>query len=357
MRLTIKAATLAAILLFVPASDLAAAQPPVLVLSFNADAAPVKQPVALTFTLTNPNALAPLTQVQFTDTLPPAVRIASPGPQNNSCTGASITANAGDSTINVSGATLPAGGSCAFTVYVAASTSGVYTSTSSAITANESAAGNPASAVVFTGDAFQVHTFPNTVSSGFARFPGGSGFIDLTNAGGLGADRFGPGLGTHIGGICVNVYAFAAGEQEIACCQFLVTPNAAVHLNASDIVQNSLTGALQSNITVKLLATIPDSGVNTQESFTGQTCNAANLAFGVSPANLAPGMRAWAVTSHTLPTSAADFGVAESPFLPAAMSHGELTSITQRCAFIVGNGSGAGQCPGCAPGILGAVRR
>jgi len=336
---------------------LSAAQPPVLAVSFAADAVPVKQAVVLTFTITNPNALVPLTQVQFTGSLPSGVKVTAPNSLYSSCAGATIVAVPGSGSIAFSGATLAAGGACTFGVYVTPSAAGVYTTTTSPVTANESAAGNSASAVVFAGDAFQIHSFPNLVSAGLSRFPGGSGYIDLTNIGALGADPFGPGLGTHIGGICVNVFAFAPGEQEIACCQCLVTPNGAVHLNASDIVQNSLTGALQTNITVKLLATIPGSGVNTQANFTGQDCNAGFLGYGVTPANLAPGMRAWAVTAHTLPTSTSDFGVTESEFLQSPLSHGELTSITQRCAFIVGNGSGAGQCPGCTAGALGAIRR
>ena len=355
MRQTAVRTAFAMLVLVVPV--LRAAQPPVLGVSFGADAVPVRQPVALTFTITNPNALIQLTQVQFTDSLPSGIGVTTPNGLFGSCPGATIVAVPGTGSISLSGATLAAGGMCTFGVYVTPSAAGVYTSTTSAITANESAPGNQASAVIFAGDAFQMHTFPNLVSSSLSRYPGGSGYIDLTNIGSLGADPFGPGLGTHIGGICVNVFAFAPGEQEIACCQCLVTPNGGMHLNASDIVQNSLTGALQSNITVKLLATIPGPGVNTQDTFTGQTCNAGLLGFGVAPANFAPGMRAWAVTAHTLPTSTSNLGVTESEFLQAPLSHDELTSITQRCAFIVGNGSGAGQCPGCSGGILGATRR
>jgi hypothetical protein len=288
--------------------------------------------------------------------------VATPNGLNNPCFNGTIVAAAGGGSIDLSGATLTAGESCTFEVNVVAAAARVYTVTTSLVAANESTAGDSASATIFAGEAFQVHTFANLVPSGLATFPAGSGYIDLTNTGALGADPFGPGLGNYIGGICVNVYAFAAGAEEIACCQCLVSPNAAVHLNASDIVQHSLTGMVQSNITVKLLATIPGpspftSGVNTQATFSGQSCNAAYLGYGVVPANFAPGMRAWAVSAHTLPTSTTAYGVTESEFAQAALSQGELASMTQRCGFIVGNGSGSGQCAGCTTGILGGAKR
>jgi len=184
------------------------------------------------------------------------------------------------------------------------------------------------------------------------------GVIDITNDGQLGADSFGPLSGT-TGRICANVYVFTADEQESECCSCLVTPNALVHLSASDLTGNPGNGVTPTlGIVVKLLATIPGAttaaaGTNTQTAFTGSSCNAA-LPF--VTANLAPGMRAWEVSNHTFGTPSVN-GVSKTAFLPALLSQGELTKLTNLCQFLAGNQSGAGLCKACSLGGLGAGRR
>ena len=77
----------------------------------------------VTITLTNPNTQLPLTNVSFTDSLPAPLEISSPVTTGGTCGGAFTDGAAGtldpaDTSFRVTGASLPAGGSCTVTVQV-----------------------------------------------------------------------------------------------------------------------------------------------------------------------------------------------------------------------------------------------
>lgn len=82
----------------------------------------------LTIRLDNPNA-APLTAVAFTDTLPSGLTVATTPNASTTCTGGSVLATASATAIRLSGATVPAGGSCTVSVDVLSNVSGEYTNT------------------------------------------------------------------------------------------------------------------------------------------------------------------------------------------------------------------------------------
>jgi len=160
----------------------------------------------------------------------------------------------------------------------------------------------------------------------------GDSVINITNSGLNGAPLNGPGFGPPIGNICANVYTFSPDEQLISCCSCLVTPNALVSLSVdNDLISNTLTGVRPTSVVVKLVASLPGTGA------------------------LAGGMLAWGTTLHAAP--AASFNLTETPFTPATLSAGELSSITNRCSNIIGNGSTFGICRSCRTGGLGADRQ
>ncbi len=80
----------------------------------------------LTIRLDNPNA-APLTAVALTDTLPSGLTVATTPNASTTCAGGAVLAPASATAIRLSGATVPAGGSCTVTVDVLSNVSGEYT--------------------------------------------------------------------------------------------------------------------------------------------------------------------------------------------------------------------------------------
>jgi len=174
----------------------------------------------------------------------------------------------------------------------------------------------------------------------------GESYIDIVNTGANGAPVSGPGFGFTSGNICVNVYALDPGEELIACCSCLVTPDQVVNLGVTrDLTSNSLTGVIPTSVTVKLVATLAGTG--------GSGTSCANSAASAT-ATPVTGMAAWGTTLHATPV-AGTYATTETPFTTATASTGELASLTGRCTSIIGNGSGFGICRSCRAGALGAA--
>jgi hypothetical protein len=339
--------------------------PPVIAKSFSDANVPVFGTTTLTFLITNPNATT-LSGITYTDTLPVGLVVATPNGLVGSCDGGTITAVAGTNVISLgppgASATLLGGGSCTFSVNVTAVLAGPQVNQTTAVTSTEAGNGNTAIALLNVDpppDAYQIDYLPNVRVNGV---------VDLSNAGSLGADPFGPLSGT-TGRICANVYTFSPDEQEISCCSCLITPNALMHITAADLIGNTATGVQPDSVVVKLLFTIPgaNGGPGTQAGpFTASGCNAA---FPFDVTNLAPGGRAWATKFHSPTNPPTTFSVTETEFRynPIRFGQfgpvnnppvlGEINKLTTLCRFIVGNQSGAGLCKACALGGIGAGKQ
>jgi len=289
---------------------------------------------SLMFSLTNPNSVVTLTGLAFSDTLPTGLLVSSPNGLVGSCGGGTITATAGSNIVTLANASLAAGASCTFTVNVTAAAFelGLLTNTTSTVTSNEALPGAAASASIFVGNPFQVHSASNLAI--------GDSVVNITDTGTSSTTAF----PTQNGNICVNVYTFSPDEQLISCCSCPVTPDGLDSLSArNDLISDTLTPGVPTSIVLKLLA-----------STGAPACNASTVGTGANV--LATGLAAWGTTIHALPVTpgspATTYGVTETAFRPSTLSAAELTRITTLCGFIQTNGSGFGICKSCRLGGL-----
>ena len=146
--------------------------PPTIAKHFAAASTMLGATTTLSFTLTNPNAGTALSSVAFTDTLPTGLAVATPNGLTGSCGGGTITAVAGSSSIALTGGTLPANGTCTFSLDVAATSLGTQVNTTGAVTSFESGPGGTASATL------AVRNLPPTISKSFGS--GGAVLGDTT---------------------------------------------------------------------------------------------------------------------------------------------------------------------------------
>jgi uncharacterized repeat protein (TIGR01451 family) len=120
--------------------------PPSITKSFNQASILVGGTSTLAFTITNPNQLAALNGIGFTDTLPAGVT-ATNGTTNSLCGSGSLVITGGN-LLTFSGGSLSANSSCNFSIQVTGATIGTKNNITSAVTSTEGGPGNTASATL-----------------------------------------------------------------------------------------------------------------------------------------------------------------------------------------------------------------
>src|SRR6185312_13571236 len=129
-------------------ASITVALPPGIIKSFGAASIPLNGSTSLSFTISNPNSTSALTGVGFSDTLPAGLVISTPSGITGSCGTGTITATSGANVISLSGASIPANGSCTFSVNVTGITAGLQNNTTGSVSSTEGGPGGTASASV-----------------------------------------------------------------------------------------------------------------------------------------------------------------------------------------------------------------
>jgi uncharacterized repeat protein (TIGR01451 family) len=140
-------------------ATLTVASPPSISKSFNPTSVPLGGTSTLTLTVTNPNASIALTGVAFTDTFPTGMVLASNPAATNTCTGSTLTAVGGASSVSLSGESLAGGGTCSVSVVVQGNAAGTLNN-SVQVTSTNAGTGN-------TGTASLTVEAPPTIAKAF----------------------------------------------------------------------------------------------------------------------------------------------------------------------------------------------
>ncbi len=131
--------------------------------SFGAGSIPLNGSTSLTFSLANINSGTTLHGIGFSDTLPAGLTVSTPNGLTGSCGGGTITANAGSGVVSLSGAALPPGTPCSFSVNVTGAAPGTQNNVTGNVTSTEGGSGATASASIVVANAVA----PPSISKAF----------------------------------------------------------------------------------------------------------------------------------------------------------------------------------------------
>jgi uncharacterized repeat protein (TIGR01451 family) len=127
-------------------ANLTVISPPSITKTFGAALLPLNGTTTLSFAINNPNQNTTLNGLAFTDSLPAGLVVANPNSLNNTC-GGTATGAAGSSSVTLAGASLAAGASCAVSVNVTGTTTGIKNN-SVQITSTNGGTGNTSNASI-----------------------------------------------------------------------------------------------------------------------------------------------------------------------------------------------------------------
>ncbi|HWZ43988.1 MAG TPA: hypothetical protein VNW97_10950, partial [Candidatus Saccharimonadales bacterium] len=352
---------------------LVTATPPVISKLFLPDTVTVNGTTLLSFTISNPNSdpnpNVTLTGLQFTDSLPAGVVVASPNQLSNDC-GGTVTADPGSASISLSGGSLGpavqlrpqlkgavgrlqlvASGSCFISVEVRATTTGVKSNITGPISANESGAGAPSNTATLTVIPAPV-AVPPTVSKAF-----GDALIAVGGSTSLTFNFANPNSSTTLTDLSLNdplpaglvvanpngfastcdgVFSTVSGSSTIAMTSASLGPNASCSLSVN---VTSTSGGSKVNTTNPVTAMFDD-GTGHFQSITGGSATASIvvvlppvIAKAFIPAIVAPnGVSTLSFTIANPPSNPVpEAGVAFSDSLPANVFVATPNGATGNC--------------------------
>jgi hypothetical protein len=166
----------------------------------------------------------------------------------------------------------------------------------------------------------------------------GDAAINITNAGTAGGD------------ICANIYVFSPDEQEAWALSFGAGNLLNNPASVGTPYKNFFTSAV-----VKILATNPagPAGCTNTRNNNHGIITANSSAGSITPADLVPGLTAWATHAHFTNTGTA--AITETRFEPKGLSAFEFGFVVNTCHQNLVNLSGKGQCS-CPTNVGGLVK-
>lgn len=233
----------------------------------------------LSFTIDNTVNNQPVTAIDFVDTMPAEILIASPANISNTCTGGTLTAVSGTSSINYSGGSVAANSSCSISVDVTSSTLGLHTNLTGDLTSSSGNSGTATDTLNVELGLTMNKTFTNnTVTAGDSV----EMILELTNQSSLNATQisfsddlsaFVPGataLNLPVNDVCGSG-SLVSGSQQISLTDGSLNGGESCQISILVSIPNNTATGAYNNTTGPITA---DIGGNTVNGGTGSTGNA-----------------------------------------------------------------------------------